>query len=138
MLLCVWIGLSLSACRELAPETVLPDKATPNTRIFSINEKAIARAIARVAKERGFTWVNVKSDNSRVETDYAEEGDWRTKIIATIEKVSRQDREVTVSVITEKKSSGGWEPRKMMGKEQYDTIFGEIEMQAYRELDRSE
>ena len=138
ILFCLLLGLSLAACRELAPETVLPEKATPNTRIFSSNEKFIARAIARVAKDRGFEGVKVKSDNSGVETDFVEQGEWRSKIIASIEKISRQEREVTVTVITEKKSSLGWEPRKMMGKEQYEQLFGEIEMQIYREMDRSE
>jgi hypothetical protein len=135
---CLWIGVSLTACRELAPETVLPDEGTKNTRILHFNEKVIARAIARVARDQGFVGVKVESGNKRVETDYVEQGEWRTKIIATIEKISRQEREVTVLVVTEKKSSAGWEPRKMMGKEQYDKLFGEIEMQAYRELDKSE
>lgn len=63
------------------------------------------------------------------------EKDWRTKVVATIKKVGRKEREVTLLVITEQKDSGpsGWKSKKLLGKEQYEKIFGEIEMQIYRE-----
>ncbi len=45
-----------------------------------------------------------------------------------------------LAVITEQKDSSpsGWKPKKLMGKEQYETFFGEIEMQIYREWYKGE
>ena len=55
-------------------------------------------------------------------------------MVATIEKIGPKKKEVTLSVVTERKSSSQWEPKKLMGKEQYEQLFGEVEMQIYREL----
>jgi hypothetical protein len=104
------------------------------SQIFDADDKIIVKAITRVLKNRSFGNPRVEADNSRLETDYVVEGDWRTKVVATIEKVGPKKREVTLSVITERKVSSKWEPKKLMGKEQYDKLFGEIEMQIYREM----
>ena len=104
------------------------------SQIFDVDEKILVKAITRVLKDHSFGTPRVEPDNSRLETDYVVEGDWRTKVVATIEKISPRKREVTLSVITEKKSSSQWQPKKIMGKEQYEKLLGEIEMQIYREL----
>jgi hypothetical protein len=41
-------------------------------------------------------------------------------------------------VVTEKKSSAGWIPKAVMGKEQYEEFFNEIEIQIYREWYKGE
>ena len=104
------------------------------SQIFDVDEKIIVKAITRVLKNRGFGNPRVEADNRRLETDYVVEGDWRTKVVATIEKIGPKKKEVTLSVVTEKKSSSQWQPKKVMVKEQYDRLFGEVEMQIYREL----
>ena len=104
------------------------------SQIFDGDEKLIVKALTRVLKNRGFGNPRVEADNSRLETDYVVEGDWRTKVVATIEKIGPKKKEVTLSVVTEKKTSSQWQPKKIMAKEQYDKLFGEIEMQIYREL----
>ena len=136
-----WIILPLSVCFFLSvlaagcshiPDT-LPESQKVS-QVFDVDEKIILRAIAHVLKEHGFAKPKVEADNSRLETDYVVEGGWRTKVVATIERISPRKREVTLSVVTEKKSSSKWQPKKIMGKEQYEKLFGEIEMQIYREL----
>jgi len=59
---------------------------------------------------------------------------------ATIKKISRKEREVTLLVTTEQKDSGpsGWKEKKLLGKQQYEKIFNEIEMQIYREWGKGE
>jgi hypothetical protein len=104
------------------------------SQVFDVDEKIIVKALSRLLKDRGFGPPRVEADNSRLETDYVVEGDWRTKVVATIEKVSPRKREVTLSVVTEKKSSSQWQPKKVMMKAQYERLFGELEMQIYREL----
>lgn len=77
----------------------------------------------------------IGDEPSRLETDYVIQGDWRTKVEATVKKIDRQETEVTFSVITEKKDSGpaGWKAKKLLEKEQYEKFFNLIEMQIYRE-----
>ncbi len=142
--------LALCACTLVfpscthQPEALISESLSPeagpekNTRIFDLNEKVLLKGIARVCKERGFTEVTVIRERNRVETGYLVEDDIRTKIVASVKKISRQEREVTVSVHTERKSSSSWEPKKILGKEQYDKLFKEIELQAYRELYKAE
>jgi len=136
-----WILLPLSAFFFLSVLAAgcghFPDALPESERvsqIFDADEKIILKAITRVLKDRGFGNPRMEADKSRLETDYVVEGDWRTKVVATIEKISPKKREVTLSVVWEKKSSSKWQPKKLMAKEQYDKFFGEIEMQIYREL----
>jgi hypothetical protein len=136
-----WLLLILSVCFCLSglaagcghyPDT-LPESEKVS-QVFDVDEKIIVKALSRLLKDRGFGPPRVEADNSRLETDYVVEGDWRTKVVATIEKVSPRKREVTLSVVTEKKSSSQWQPKKVMMKAQYERLFGELEMQIYREL----
>jgi hypothetical protein len=120
-----------AGCSHIPDTLPEPQKVS---QIFDVDEKIILKAIAHVLKDHGFGNLRVEVDNSRLETGYIVEGDWRTKVVATIERISPRKREVTLSVITEKKSSSQWQPKKIMRKEQYDKLFGEVEMQIYREL----
>jgi hypothetical protein len=138
-----WIILTLTAffflsvlagsCSQFLDHDALPESAKAS-QIFAADEKIIVKAITRVLKDRGFGNPRMEADKSRLETDYVVEGNWRTKMVVTIEKIGPKKKEVTLSVVTEKKSSSRWQPKKLMRKEQYDRLFGEIEMQIYREL----
>jgi hypothetical protein len=112
-----------------------PEKAI---QVFEADEKVVRRAVIRVLKDRGFGDSKVEADRGRLETDYMVQSDWRTRVVATIKKISRNETEVALAVITEKKSSSGWQPKQLMGREQYDKFFREIEMQIYREWYKGE
>ena len=105
-----------------------------NTRILEFNEKIIIKAITSVLRERGFENPKVDLEKGKVETDYVVEGDYRTRVEAEVKKAGRNEGKVTLSVITEQKSSAGWKPKNIMDKAQYDKFFEEIEMQSYREM----
>lgn len=133
----------LFACAHTPPEDSLTHGVDKSTQVFDASEKIIVRAIKHVLKERGFGQAKLEKigeDESHLETDYVIEGDWRTKMTATIKKVSRKEREVTLFVTTEQKDSGpsGWKAKKLVGKGQYEKIFNEIEMQIYREWAKGE
>ena len=133
--LILYLGFLAIACRH-SPDVILePDKSI---QVFEANEKIILKAISRVLKNRGFGEAKIEAGENRLETDYVVQEDWRTKAIASVKKVSRKESEVTLSVITEEKSSSGWQPKKVMGKPQYEKIFGEIELQIYREMSNPE
>jgi len=109
-----------------------------NTRVLEFKDTIILRAINSILKERGYENPKVDSEKGRVETDYFVEGDFRTRVEATVKKIGRNEGEVTLSVITEQKSSSGWKPKNIMDKAQYDKFFEEIEMQSYREIAKGE
>jgi hypothetical protein len=117
---------------DAAPE---PEKAI---QVFDADEKVVLRAITRVLKDRGFGDSKVEAEKGRLETDYMVQADWRTRVVANVKKISRNETEVALAVITEKKSSAGWQPKQLMGREQYDKLFREIEMQIYREWYKGE
>jgi hypothetical protein len=131
----LFLCLTTAACEHMPDALPKQEEAV---RIFDADEKVVLKAIARVLKERGFGDSKVAADQSRLETDYVVQEDWRTRVVATVKEISRKETEVTLSVMTEKKSSSGWTPKKIMGKEQYDKIFDEIEMQIYREWYRGQ
>jgi hypothetical protein len=141
-LLALWGALFLFSCAH-TPEDPLSPPVDKSSQVFEASEKIIVRAITQVLKEKGFGEAKaekVGEDQTRVATDYVLQGDWRTKVEATVKKVSRKEREVTLSVATEQKDSGpsGWKAKKLLGKEQYEKIFNEIEMQIYREWAKGE
>ena len=108
--------------------------------IFEADEKVIFRALSRVLKDRGFGEPRIDPDKGRLETDYLVQGGWRTKAVATVKKIGRKEREVTVSILTEQKDSSpsGWKAKRLMGQGQYETLFNELEMQIYREWYKGE
>ncbi len=126
--------LFLAACQH-TPD-VLPEPEE-FTQIYDANEKIILRAVAQVFQSRNFGKAKVDEEKNHLETAYVVQGEWRTKAVATVKKIGRKERELTLSVITEKKSSSGWEVRRVLEKEQYDQIFSDIEMQIYREYDKT-
>jgi hypothetical protein len=126
--------LFLSACLHTSAD-ILPEPEI-TTWVFDADEKIILRAITQVLKDRGYGDAHVEAEKNRLETDYVVQGDWRTKVVASVKKLNRQQREVTLSVITEEKSSKGWELKKIMKKEQYEKFFNEFEMQIYQEWSR--
>jgi len=131
----LFLCLSWSSCAHTPESLPAPES---NSQVFEADEKIILKAITRIFKDRGFGEPKMEADKGRLETDYVVQGDWRTKAIATVKKISRKEKEVTLSVITEQKSSSGWQPKKLLGKEQYEKIFSEIEMQIYREWYKAE
>jgi len=104
-------------------------------RTYEANEKFILKAVTSVIREENIgTNVEIKSGENIVETDYIVQGDWRTKIIARVKRLNRSKCELILSVITEKKTEKGWEMRRLLGKDQYDTLFDVIEIQIYHEM----
>jgi len=125
-------NLTLCSCTEDGEPIDKPDEFT---HIYEFNEKYILRAIAQVFKDKTLgKAATVNEDTREVTSDYIVQGEWRTRSLACVRHVNRNEREVTLSVITEKKTSTGWQMRRLLGKEQYARIFDAIDSQIYREM----
>jgi hypothetical protein len=130
------ISLFLFSC-ILPPKDPASPEVDKSTQVFDASEKIVIRAITQVLKDKGFGQAKeekIGTDQSRLITDYVPQGDWRTKVEATIKRIKPKESEVTLSVVTEQKTySSAWKPKKLMGKDQYEKFFSEIELQIYRE-----
>lgn len=131
------MSLSFFACAHTPEEPPLPEPEK-NSQVFDASEKIIIRATTQVLKERGFGQAKVEKageDETRLTTEFVTQGEWRTKVEATIKPISPKENELTLQVITEYKKSGSteWKPKKIMGKDQYEKLLNEVELQIYRE-----
>jgi hypothetical protein len=133
-LLLIFIGIMVIACVHFPNDS---PKLEQSHRDFNGDQKTILKAIRSVLVNRDLGEAT-ETDPGRLETDYVVQGGWRTKVIATVRPVGRKKSEVTLAVVTEKKSSAGWIPKAVMGKEQYEEFFNEIEIQIYREWYKGE
>lgn len=112
------------------------DKPDEFTHVYQANEKYILRAIYQIFKDKDFGKATINEDTHEVTSDYIVQGEWRIRSLARIREVNRKEREVTLSIITEKKTSTGWEMRRLLGKEQYERFFDAIDTQIYREMSK--
>ena len=88
------ISLSLFAC-ALPPKDAISPEVDKSTHVFDASEKIVVRAITQVLKDRGFGQAKeekVGEDQRRLETEYVPQGDWRTKVEATVKKINPKEQ----------------------------------------------
>ena len=105
--------------------------------VYEAKEKYILKAIAGVLEEKKIGQkVVIDYSNHRVDSDFVVSGEWRTKTNARVRRLNWKECEVTLIMNTEKKTEKGWEMRRLLQKEQYDTFFSVIELNIYEEMSR--
>ena len=118
---------------------VIISKPDEYRHTYEANEKIILRAVARVFKEKKMgSNIRIDRENNRVEADFIIQGDWRTKGEVKVKKLNWKEREVVLSVITEKKTETGWEMRRLLDKVQYINLFDTIDLAIYEEMSKVE
>lgn len=106
---------------------------------FEANEKIILKAIASVFRDKNMgANVKINNEKQKVETDFIAQGDWRTRSSAYVRKLNWKECEVTLTIITEKKTNTGWEMRRLLDKEQYVKFFNVIDLKIYEEMSKIE
>jgi len=129
--------LLLAGCASSQFGQVVITKPDEYTQVFEAKEKHILRAIAGVLKEKDIGRnIVIDYKNNRVDSDFVEAGEWRTKTSASVRRLNWKECEVTLVVTTEKKTERGWEMRRLLEKEQYRTFFNTIELKIYEEISR--
>ena len=137
LLLFVFFSLCLAGCAASQFGTVAISKPDEHTRVYEAKEKYILRAIAGVLREKDIGRnIVIDYQNNRVDSDFVESGDWRTKTNASLKRLNWKECEVTLAVTTEKKTDRGWEMRRLLQKEQYNTFFNVIELKIYEEISK--
>jgi len=128
--------INLFSCfGELGNTVILtPDKFR---HVYEAKEKIILRAIANVFREKNIgSNVVIDNKNNYVDSDYVISGNWRTKANAHVKKLNWKECEVILSVISEKNTENGWEMRRLLQEEQYDTFFSVIDLKIYEEMSK--
>ena len=128
--------LNLISCANQVGKTVV-SKPDEYTHVYEAKEKFVLRAIAGVLKEKNIgSNVSIDKKNHQVDSDYVVSGDWRTKTRASVKQINWKECEVRLAVTTEKKTGAGWEARRLLEKEQYDSFFSVIDLKIYEEMSR--
>jgi hypothetical protein len=132
------IIVNLVSCGAAIGRVVI-SKPDEYSHLYEANEKIILKAIAGVFKEKKIgANVTIDEKNHRVDSDYVVSGDWRTKASARVQRLNWKECEVSLAVTTEKKTETGWEIRRLLQKEQYDSFFSVIDLRIYEEMSRIE
>jgi hypothetical protein len=137
-ILVLMLAVNLTSCSaELKTVAISrPDEYKQN---FEAGEKVILKAIAKVFIEKNIgSNVTVDFKKNTVESDYIYSNGWRTKSSARVKKLNWKECEVTLVVITEKKSESGWEMHRLLDKNQYANFFRVIDLKIYEEMSRVE
>ena len=130
------IILNLVSCGAAIGRVVI-SKPDEYSHLYEANEKIILKAIAGVFKEKNIgSNVTIDQKNHRVDSDYVVSGDWRTKANARVQWLNWKECEVILAVTTEKKTETGWEMRRLLQKEQYNSFFSVIDLRIYEEMSR--
>jgi hypothetical protein len=138
LMIALVIILNLASCGTAIGRVVIsrPDEYA---HVYEAKETVILKAIAIVFKEKNIgAKVTIDQKNHRVDSDYVVSGDWRTKANARVRRLNWKECEVILAVTAEKKTETGWEIRRLLQKEQYDSFFSVIDLKIYEEMSRIE
>jgi hypothetical protein len=131
-----FMSVYLMSCASHLGSTVI-SKPDEYTHVYEVREKIVLKAIASVIKEkRNGDNVTIDFKNNRVDSDYVVADDWRTKTSAQVYRLNWRECEVRLTVRTDKKTETGWETRRLLAKEQYDSFFSAIELKIYEEMSK--
>ncbi len=135
LLLVSVFSMFLWSCMEEGEPTDQPEQVT---RTFEAKERFVLQALAVVFNEKNLGKATVNAEAHEVTSDYVYDGEWRTKSLARTRQVNWKETEVTLTVTTEKKTSTGWQMRRLLKSDQYKKIFKAIESQIFREMYKTE
>ena len=132
------IVINLLSCGAEFGQVVI-SKPDEYRHTYEAKERVILNAIARVFRDKKMGR-NVRIDRKKneVTTDFIIQEDWRTKSTAKVTKLNWKEREVVISIITEKKTQNGWEMRRLLDEEQYIKLFDKIDLAIYEEMSKVE
>ncbi|MEE9911244.1 MAG: hypothetical protein K4571_05925 [Deltaproteobacteria bacterium] len=134
----VMLAISLISCaHELGDgfRSAVISKPEEHKHVYEAKEKVILKSIAGVLEEKKIgDNISIDYNHNRVDSDYVISDDWRIKTNARVKRLNWKECEVSLIVTTEKKTKTGWELRRLLGKDQYDSFFSVIDLKIYEEM----
>ncbi len=134
--------LALTACAHELGSGLGSDaisKPEEYRHIYEAKERIILKSIAGVLREKKIgDNVSVDYRLNTIDSDYVISDEWRIKTNASVRRLNWKECEVSLVVTTEKKTKTGWELRRLLGKDQYDSFFSVIDLRIYEEMAKVE
>ena len=96
----------------------------------------VREALEKVLEKKKFVLAAKQSNEHHLETEWLEDGGYRSRAVADIKPLSQSKTELTLFMYLEEKRlfSDEWEPMDEIGEDTYRIMMGDIEMECYRVL----
>ena len=139
-LLLLSMPIFLSNCTRPLTHRQEMVKNRPQKKVFKLKPDVVKEAVERVLEDKKFTLDNRQSDELRIQTEWLEDGGYRSMAVIDIKPLDRGQTQLKVHLQLEKKLTfrDEWEPMDEIGEDTYRIMLSDIEMECYRVLyDRS-
>lgn len=115
-------------------------KNRPQKKVFKLKPDVVKEAVERVLEDKKFTLDSNQSNELRIQTEWLEDGGYRSMAVIVIKPLDRGQTQLKVHLQLEKKLTfrDEWEPMDEIGEDTYKMMLSDIELECYRVLyDRS-
>lgn len=112
----------------------------PQEKVFRLKSDVVKEAVERVLEKKKFTLDAKQSNELRVQTEWLEDGGYRSMAVVELKPLKRNHTQLKVHLQIEEKLMfrNEWEPMDEIGQDTYRIMLNDIEMECYRVLyDRS-
>jgi hypothetical protein len=108
----------------------------PQKKVFRIKPDVVKEAVERVLEKKKFILDTRQSNELRIQTEWLEDGGYRSMAVADIKPLSKTQTELRLYLQLEKKLTfrDEWEPMDEIGEDTYKIMLSDIEMECYRVL----
>jgi hypothetical protein len=115
-------------------------KNRPQKKVFKLKSDVVKEAVERVLEEKKFILDSEQSNELHVQTEWLEDGGYRSMAVVEIKPLSKGQTQLKVHLLLEKKLAfrDEWDPMDEIGEDTYRLLLSDIELECYRVLyDRS-
>jgi hypothetical protein len=108
----------------------------PQKKVFRVKPDVVREAVERVLEKKKFTLDARQSNEVHIQTEWLEEGGYRSMAVADIKPLSKVQTELKLYLQLEEKLAfrDKWESLDEIGEDTYKIMLSDIEMECYRVL----
>jgi hypothetical protein len=125
--------VAFAYCRPMShrQETV-PNR--PQSRVFKVKPDVVRKAVERTLSVRKFSLNTRKSTYNHLQTEWLEDGRYRSMVTADFKPLSKSRTELTLQLILQKRELMGevWNQENEVGVDVYDQLMDDVLMETYR------
>ncbi len=128
-------SLLFFSCSFQAPTQSLTANQ-PQKDIIDVQPPVVKKALLQVLDKKNFKINTARTDQQNFETEWLEDGQYRSMVQAEILPVSKYRTQVILNLLVEKKGllQKTWQPENEIEKTVYSDLMHEIVMESYRIL----
>lgn len=132
--LTIAFALAAGCTRPLPAPGLSADR--PETKIIDLRPAIVRKALLRVLNDRKFSVDPKRTSLQRVETEWLQDGSFRSRITAGIKPLDDFHTELAVKILLEKKTFWGesWEPYDRIDPRAHSEFIDAVRLESYRIL----